>query len=593
MNRPWVVMILCLLAVAVGAFAIRLPRLALRPMHGDEACQARKAGDLWEQGVYVYDATQHHGPTLYYLTLPSLWLSGAQRFADTDETAYRIVPVVFGVGLVLLAALVADGIGRAAAVIAAMLTAISPAMVFYSRYYVQEMLLVFFTALAIAAAWRYTRTRSAGWAVAAGAAVGLMHATKETWVLAAAAMAGGLVLTWLWTRWRDGGKVTLLVAGVAPQGCATAGLSGRVYRDAEGARPACPAVAHVAAALIAAAVVSVALYSSFGTHWRGPWDSILAYTTYVNRAGGDNLHDHPWYTYLEWLFAFRPARGFFWSEGLIAALALAGFVAALARRGLPDAHRPLARFLAFYTLLLTVLYAAIPYKTPWCALSFLHGMILLAGVGAWALLRALPGKPLKVLAGAVLVAAAVHLGWQSYRLNYRFYTDPRNPYVYAHPTSNLLDFAAMAERLARVSPQGHDTVIKVIAFDNYWPLPWYLRRFNPDRVGWYRGEVPEDPNAPIIVLAALAQDFRDEARTAGEVTLDRLEAAIEKQLRGPYNRQAKYGLRPGVLLALYVQEDLWQAFLAAEGGGAPTPPASSALPPATSAPPPGPAGGSP
>jgi hypothetical protein len=29
--------------------------------------------------------------------------------------------------------------------------------------------------------------------------------------------------------------------------------------------------------------------------------------------------------------------------------------------------------LAFYTLILLALYSAIPYKTPWCLLGFLHG----------------------------------------------------------------------------------------------------------------------------------------------------------------------------------------------------------------------------
>ena len=38
-----------------------------------------------------------------------------------------------------------------------------------------------------------------------------------------------------------------------------------------------------------------------------------------------------------------------------------------------------------------VVYSAIPYKTPWCLLGFLHGMILLAGVGAVVLVRSARG----------------------------------------------------------------------------------------------------------------------------------------------------------------------------------------------------------
>ena len=71
--------------------------------------------------------------------------SRPRDLAQTTETDYRIVPVVFGVGLIVLLWFLADGLGRGPAVLAGLFMAISPAMVFYSRYYIQEMLLVFFT----------------------------------------------------------------------------------------------------------------------------------------------------------------------------------------------------------------------------------------------------------------------------------------------------------------------------------------------------------------------------------------------------------------------------------------------------------------
>ena len=48
------------------------------------------------------------------------------------------------------------------------------------------------------------------------------------------------------------------------------------------------------------------------------------------------------------------------------------------------------RFLALYTFALAAAYSLIAYKTPWCLLSFWHGMILLAGVGAAWLVRRRP-----------------------------------------------------------------------------------------------------------------------------------------------------------------------------------------------------------
>ena len=57
---------------------------------------------------------------------------------------------------------------------------------------------------------------------------------------------------------------------------------------------------------------------------------------------------------------------------------------------------PLPHFLALYTILLTAIYSAISYKTPWCLLSFFHGMILLAGIGAAALVEFFRALPLSV-----------------------------------------------------------------------------------------------------------------------------------------------------------------------------------------------------
>jgi len=62
-----------ILAATIVALALRLPRLALRPMHGDEAVHADKFGDLLESGVYAYDPNEYHGPTLNYLTLVPAW----------------------------------------------------------------------------------------------------------------------------------------------------------------------------------------------------------------------------------------------------------------------------------------------------------------------------------------------------------------------------------------------------------------------------------------------------------------------------------------------------------------------------------------
>ena len=516
-----------LLAVA-GALALRLPKLDTRPLHNDEAVNAVKVSELWQQGRYRYDSDEYHGPTLHYATLPFLWLSAACNSDQLDDATLRLAPVAFGVGLILLLLLFVDGLGRQAVLWAAIFTAVSPAMVFYSRYFIHEMLLVFFTALTLGAGWRYSQTRQASWAVVAGLGIGLMFATKETFVLALAAMAVALVVAQA-SRLREylrPSRLQSAPAGETPAGTMTG-------------EDACPTTAfwrHAGLALLAALLVWLVLFSSFFTNFAGLADSIRTYLPWLKRAGGQSPHIHPWNFYLERLAWFHPAKGPVWSEGAILVLAALGAGVAFF-----DKRSPLPRFLAIYTLALTAAYTVISYKTPWCLLGFWHGMILLAGIGAAGLVEFARVRKLKFLVIAVLVVQTALLAGQAWRANFVFASDRRNPYVYAQTVPDLLNLVKKVEGLAQVAPAGYDTVVKVIApGSDYWPLPWYLRRFH--HIGWF-GQPPADPFAPIVIAAA------------------RLDLRLDEKSEKKWVMVGMSELRPGNFLELYVELELWKKYV--------------------------------
>jgi uncharacterized protein (TIGR03663 family) len=497
-----------LLAIA-GALALRVPGLDTRPLHNDEAVNAVKVSELWEHGRYVYDPDEYHGPALHYATLPFLWLNGARNSDELNDATLRLASVAFGVGLILLLLLFVDGVGRQAMAWAAIFTAVSPAMVFYSRYFIHEMLLVFFTALTLGAGWRYVQTRFACWAVVAGVGLGLMFATKETFVLTVAAIGLAGLATACWTM---------------PKGTRVQSL--RILWNWK----------HAALALGTALVIWLLLFSSFFTNFAGLLDSVRTYLPWLKRAGGHSPHIHPWSFYLERLAWFHPAKGPVWSEGLILALAVVGAVVSLVGK-----KSPLHRFLALYAIILTVLYSAISYKTPWCLLSFYLGMILLAGVGAAALVDFFRARALKVVIVAVLFSLTLQLSWQAWRASFVYSADRRNPYVYAQTVPDLLNLVQRTDGLARIAPAGYETVVKIIAPENdYWPLPWYLRRFK--HIGWYE-KLPDDPFAPIVMVSS------------------KLDARLDEKSNRKWIMVGLTELRPGKFFEQYVELELWKKYV--------------------------------
>jgi uncharacterized protein (TIGR03663 family) len=498
------------LCVVLGALLFRTVRLDIRPMHHDEANQALKFGDLLERGDYRYDPKDHHGPSLYYLTLPVARVVAGKSLAATTETTLRIVPAVFGTGILLLFLLFLGGLARETVVSAAFLAAISPALTYYSRFYIQEILLVFFLAGLIAAGWKYLQTRSGWWAAAAGFAAGMMYATKETSVILFGALAGAAIIDRL--------------------------LRPKTIK----ANPwQASAVLLHAAYFLASAFVTVWLFlTSFLKNPKGLADSIHAFGTYISRAGEAGVHAEPWSYYLKTLLYSRFGHGPVWSEAFIVALAVAGSIFAFASEPGKDGHPRLVRFIFFFTVLAAAAYSLVPYKTPWNMLPFYLGLILLAGNGAGMIWRAGKFLVIKVIVLAVMAPGILNLASQDYRANFVDYANPTNPYVYAQTSTDFLRLVRAVEGIAAVHPEHERMLIKVVAPpEETWPLPWYLRRF--ERVGYWTdiAQAGDLRDAPVVIASAAFSD------------------AIGMSLGGGY-RSAFYGLRFEVVLSLFVRQDL-------------------------------------
>jgi uncharacterized protein (TIGR03663 family) len=493
------------LAVVPGlllALWLRLPDLERKPMHTDEAVQAETTGRLLDKGLasYEYDPVEYHGPTLYYLTLPVAWLRGQDSYVRLDEVTLRLVPAIFGIALLLWLPLLRGHLGTAGVAVAALLLATSPVYTYYSRYYIQESMLVFFSLGLAAGLARWVAGGGMRWAVVAGLNAGLMHATKETCILTFAAMAGAaIVVAWsarpirLPERWR---------------------------RDAW---------VFTAAAILIAGV----FLSSFLTHPRGPIDSVLTFFHYAGKAV-ENGHEKPWWWYADILTWNRVGtRVVFHELGLLVPGLLALGTLVVWRTGWRS--RPAALFGAVWFVLLAGVYSVILYKTPWLVLNPLLPLALLAGMGADLLWSSGQGLSRKVVCAGMILPAV----WQGVNVTKwvtgRFASDERNPYAYSHPIRDIVDGC---RTLVKMQEQSSEPLVVHVLADEYWPIPWYLRSL-PAVGYWDAGQPAGD--ADIWLL-----DDRS------------LEAWNPAGKPATYDRG--HGLRPGVRIQVRMRNEIWSAF---------------------------------
>ncbi len=478
--------------IVLFALFVRLHRLDHRVMHGDEANQAVKTGVLLETGRYRFDPQDHHGPTLYYLTLPLAWLKGETTLAALTERTVRTVPVIAGVLVVALGALLAAPAGRLAAAGAALLLAVAPAAVYFSRYYIQETLLVAFTLGTFVCVREWWRSGGGlGWAVAAGACTGLMQASKASapLFLLAAALA-------------------LLVTRPRASGCIMD--TRRLWRR------------DLPLALGTALGIAAVFYSSFFTHAAGLKDAFLTYFPAGDRVTSGAGHAKPW-NYYPNLFLPQTIGGYHWNQVLFLVLA-AGGVSACAWA--PVDQRPRLRFWAAYTLLLGLFFSVVPYKTPWQVVHLVAGLALLGG----GLLGALAARRLRgTIVAAILLSLTTAAQWRQTNLAvYLRPGDARNLLAYVHASPDVRKVRPLVdEALAR----GAEGPIRVISRE-IWPLPWYLRGL--DDVGYW-SEPPAECDGAVVVVGADQAD------------------AVRSRLTGTYE-ESFLGLRPGFVLIVFTRQ---------------------------------------
>lgn len=487
----------CWIAVAVVAVFLRWNDLGARPFHADEATGARITAHRVESGNYVFDPKHYHGPTLSGAGMVVARVTGMNRWAEFEKGPLRALPALAGCLLVLAPLLGRRRFGDAPMLIAALALASSPLLVYYSRMYIHEMLLGLFGVLAL---FQFACTKR--WWLA-GVWVGLMFATKETFIFSIVA-------------WGAAGGVLYLLSLRGPDKVMPAELVRRFWH---------PALLAVGLAVL----TSLAFYTNGFTRWQGAVDAVKSYFIYDLVEG----HDKPVAYFLELLLWPRERGGTWWFETPVALVAAAALVFSFVSRPMEPATRLAIRFLALSAVFHLAIYSAIAYKTPWLMVLPWAHVCLLAGFVAATVPRG--NKAVAGVVALVLTAGFASQFVQSRRATGKFASDDRNPYAYVPTSADIETLGPWLDSLDEALPERALQPILVVG-SGFWPTPWYLRK----RDGVYLSrEVPDGvERLPIIC-------------TTGDLT----EALIGTHVPVPK------GLRTDTPMTVWVRTDFWDASL--------------------------------
>ena len=196
---------------------LRFWGLGDKPLHHDESLHAYFSLQLlhnlqnWSScfnpavTCYRYDPLLHgpfqfHAIALVYQL--SQWLGAPDNGVNT--TTVRIVAATLGTVIIALPYFMRDYMGKWTAILASFLLAVSPSMVYFSRFAREDIYMACFTLILVVATGRYIREHKMRWLVIGSAAFALSYATSEATFLTIAVFGsflGALVMWELGKKW--------------------------------------------------------------------------------------------------------------------------------------------------------------------------------------------------------------------------------------------------------------------------------------------------------------------------------------------------------------------------------------------------------
>lgn len=471
----------------VGLF-LRLLALDDRPFHNDEGVNYYFIEEMLRDGVFKYSHENYHGPSYFYLT--ALF----EYFIGDNEYGHRMSAVVSSMGIILTPLFLGSLVSMRGKMFSMVLLALSSSGLYYGRYAIHESLLLFASLSFSIYLFRWLETRERRELLWVGLYLGLIIATKETFIIYFFSAGLSAVVIFGFTR-----------------------IFGQLVRHYN---------YFLCGLLLCLAVISI-LFSGFFRHPDGIRELLFGIPQWVGRGHSDTGHHKPFFYYYDVFDLTEPVA----MLGVLPLLYIVLYLIYLGLCSLKNSKnilklsnlismrenllKPLARVeyrFSFYILLTAlinfIVYSYVPYKTPWLILNIsvpsLFGLgIILGSISSFTVnLPSFNKVKMNMPVLLVFVPIVLSSGYFALKFNFRENVlgelsgiiEPqgvygtKNPFAYVHATDAMVQLGRDIDAYMNRYPS---TKI-LIGTDSYWPLPFYLRRHD-NKLGYIAAvKKPED-----------------------------------------------------------------------------------------------------
>ena len=441
--------------------ALRFYDLGVRPPHHDEAVNGWFVDGMFKKGFYQYDPQNYHGPLFFYI------LALFEKIFGRSIEVLRSSIVLFSWAVTFTPFLFRKWLGERATWIATFFLALSPAMIFYSRYTIHEME---FVLASIVFFYYWLNIRNDGFTrrnnIGLGLSLGAMACLKENFVLYLVCLFIAEVMARAYERYFPN-QVPTTAKGVRIEKPLAQNSNSALLKGVA-------TISGIAFALIAI------FYSGFFQDPNGIANFFRAFYFWSQTGSDGHGHQKPFIYWIKLMFEME------W----FALLGLALTVLALKK------VKREVRLLSIVSVGLWLVYSLVAYKTPWCVMSFYWGLILIAAywVGQW-----MEKKGWRAWIMIGLIAGFSFSGYEGYLSAYENVDEDNQFYIYGQTYRDLMIPLNEIVDMGKADPSLHEKLRIQIISQFTWPLPFVLGEFKS--VGYFsEANAPEKLDGDVILM---------------------------------------------------------------------------------------------